>query len=51
MMEPNTLPDWLARRAALHPGRPALIAEGRAYSFGELSAWADEVARRLGELG
>ncbi len=45
------LPDWLARRAALHPERPALIVAGRTYSFGELSAWADAVARQLAALG
>ncbi len=45
------LPDWLARRAALHPERPALIAGARAWSFAALSAWADQVAHALAGLG
>ena len=45
------LPDWLARRATLHPERPALITPGRTYSFGELNAWADAVAHQLRALG
>ena len=45
------LPDWLARRATLHPERPALITPDRTYSFGELNAWADAVAHHLNTLG
>jgi O-succinylbenzoic acid--CoA ligase len=45
------LPDWLARRAALHPERPALLADGRGVSFAELSAWADGLAALLAAAG
>jgi O-succinylbenzoic acid--CoA ligase len=45
------LPDWLARRAALHPGRPALLVADAAWSFAELDAWASAVAARLAALG
>ena len=45
------LPDWLARRAALHPDRPALIADGGAISFAALSAWADGLAAQLAAAG
>ncbi|HMQ33687.1 MAG TPA: AMP-binding protein, partial [Chloroflexaceae bacterium] len=48
---PQTIPDWLARRAALHPQRPALIAEGGRWSFAELHAWAAAAAARLAGLG
>lgn len=45
------LPDWLARRAAVGPGQPALIASGLTWSFSELDARADAQARRLAGLG
>jgi O-succinylbenzoic acid--CoA ligase len=45
------LPDWLARRAALHPERPALLADGRATTFAALSAWADSLAALLAAAG
>lgn len=45
------LPDWLARRAALHPERPALIAPGGLWSFAELHAWASRIAAGLGASG
>jgi o-succinylbenzoate---CoA ligase len=41
------LPDWLARRAALHPERPAVIAGGVAHSFAALDAWASAIAADL----
>ena len=45
------LPDWLARRAALHPARPALIAAGAAWGFAALAAWASAASARLLALG
>ncbi|PDV98176.1 o-succinylbenzoate--CoA ligase [Candidatus Chloroploca asiatica] len=45
------LPDWLARRAALHPERPALICAGQTWSFASLHRDADLVALCLRELG
>ncbi|WP_129671416.1 o-succinylbenzoate--CoA ligase [Candidatus Chloroploca sp. Khr17] len=45
------LPDWLARRAALHPERPALICAGQTWSFAALHRDADLVALHLRELG
>ncbi|RRR65563.1 MAG: o-succinylbenzoate--CoA ligase [Candidatus Viridilinea halotolerans] len=45
------LPDWLARRAALHPQRPALLTAHGTWSFSALDAWAWVVAQRLMALG
>ena len=45
------IPDWLARRAALHPERPALIAPGERWSFAELHAWASRIAAGLSVSG
>jgi len=45
------LPDWLQRRATLHPGRPALLAGGHSFSFSALDAAASALAERLRELG
>jgi O-succinylbenzoic acid--CoA ligase len=45
------LPDWLAHRAASTPGRLALVADGRAWSFAELDAAATRMARRLAARG
>jgi len=45
------LPDWLARRAALHPARPAIIAGDETYSFAALHAWADQLTAQLAALG
>jgi O-succinylbenzoic acid--CoA ligase len=47
----ETLPDWLARRAAINPHHPALIAGGLTWSFGELDARAMVAARRLAGAG
>lgn len=44
------IPDWLARRAALHPHRPALIYAGTTYTFVELDRWAGAVASHLRQL-
>ncbi len=45
------IPDWLSRRAAAHPPRPALIAPGLTWSFAELNQRADGLAARLAILG
>ncbi|MFI7421290.1 AMP-binding protein [Nonomuraea sp. NPDC049684] len=37
-----------ARTAGLHPGRPALVHDGRTVTYAELAAWVRAVARRLG---
>ena len=41
------IPDWLSRRAAIHPDRMALFAPDVAWSFAELSQHADDLAARL----
>ncbi len=45
------LPDWLARRAALHPHRPALITPVGTWTFNGLNLWAEHIATRLSALG
>ena len=45
------LPDWLAHRAAAAPGRLALVAGGRGWSYAELDAEATRAARRLAARG
>lgn len=42
---------WLTRHAALHPGRAAITAPGRSYSYGELSSLANRVAHGLRARG
>ncbi|HMQ30444.1 MAG TPA: long-chain fatty acid--CoA ligase [Chloroflexaceae bacterium] len=42
---------WLARHAALHPGRVAITAPGRSYSYGELNALANRAAHALRARG
>lgn len=44
------IPDWLARQAALHPQRPALISAETRYTFAELDWWTGAVAARLSQL-
>jgi O-succinylbenzoic acid--CoA ligase len=39
----KALDDWLSLRARTHPGHPAVIAEGRTVSYGELDALAGAV--------
>jgi o-succinylbenzoate---CoA ligase len=46
-----TLPDWLAHRAQSTPQRIALMASGRAWTFGELDTEVTRTARRLAALG
>ncbi|MCX2728312.1 o-succinylbenzoate--CoA ligase [Thermomicrobium sp. 4228-Ro] len=45
------LPEWLAWRAAVTPERIALVWHDRQWTFAELAAEADGVARRLAGLG
>ena len=45
------IPDWLHRRAAAHPDRPALLAPGATWSFAEISRRAAALAARLAALG
>lgn len=47
----TTIPDWLARRVALHPHRPALITPDGTWTFAGLDAWATHAAARLADLG
>ncbi|MEU8322013.1 AMP-binding protein [Nonomuraea sp. NPDC048881] len=37
-----------ARTAGLHPGRPALVHDGRTVTYAELAVWVRAIARRLG---
>lgn len=46
-----TLPDWLARRAALHPLRPALITPRETWTFADLHTWSAQIAARLLDMG
>lgn len=46
-----SMPDWLARRAALSPDRLALVAGGERFTFAELHARAGLMAQRLAALG
>lgn len=48
---PDTLPDWLSRRALTHRGQPALLASPVSWSFGELDARVNVAAARLAALG
>ncbi len=50
MSLPTTLPDWLARRAASHPERPALITGAQRVSFAQLDVLADAAAAHLRAL-
>ena len=43
----SILPNWLSHRAAVLPDRPALVADGRSWSFAELDALATGMARGL----
>ncbi|NNJ11714.1 long-chain fatty acid--CoA ligase [Chloroflexales bacterium ZM16-3] len=42
---------WLTRHAQLHPGRAAISAPGRTYSYGELNALANRSAHALRAVG
>ena len=45
------LPELFARQVARRPEAPALVAGGREWSYGQLAAEADRLARRLTALG
>jgi non-ribosomal peptide synthetase component E (peptide arylation enzyme) len=47
----ETFYQILARRAAVHPAREALVDRRHRVSYGELKARVDRVAAKLGELG
>ena len=47
----HPLPDWLASRARSTPERVALMAGGESWTFAELDARVDAMARRLAALG
>src|SRR5690349_5664879 len=43
----QTLPNWLAQRAAVLPDHPALIVPGERWAFAELDRQASDMARAL----
>jgi o-succinylbenzoate---CoA ligase len=49
--QPQTLPNWLAQRAAVLPAQPALIAPGARWTFAALDRQASGMARALLALG
>ncbi|MGM1061560.1 amino acid adenylation domain-containing protein [Saccharothrix sp. Mg75] len=51
MVGPVTLDGLLAASAARHPGRPALVADGRTWTYAELDAAVDDLAERIGRAG
>ncbi|MFF3643682.1 amino acid adenylation domain-containing protein [Streptomyces sp. NPDC002564] len=50
-VDPVTLPDLFAARAATDPGAPALTCDGTTLTYGELDTRANRLARLLIELG
>lgn len=50
-MAEQTIPNWLAKRAALTPDRIAVMSKTEKWSFAELDKRAHSTARRLGTLG
>ncbi len=50
-MPGELVPDWLARRAVTHRGRPALTFGGTTWTFGHLDALAGNAAGALAALG
>jgi amino acid adenylation domain-containing protein len=51
MPDPALVHERFARRAALHPERPALAWDGGAWTWGELARRVEGMARRLRSLG
>src|SRR5437868_7507838 len=45
--DPQSLPNWLAHRAAVLPEQPALLASGERWTFAALDRWASHMARAL----
>jgi O-succinylbenzoic acid--CoA ligase len=50
-MTPTTMSDWLARRAAISPNQPALIAQNVRWTFAELDERANAIAVALANRG
>ncbi len=50
-MEESRMPNWLARQAALSPGKLALIAGDVRWTFAELETRARRLAQELAHLG
>src|SRR5215207_9064611 len=44
MNDAQSLPNWLAHRAAVLPNQPALLADGARWTFAELDRWASAMA-------
>jgi len=49
--EPVPLTDWISYRAANTPSRPALVADGRTWTYAELDADVTSTAQMLGGWG
>ncbi len=47
MNDAQSLPNWLAHRAAVLPDQPALLADGARWTFAALDRWASAMARSL----
>ncbi|MDQ2999488.1 MAG: o-succinylbenzoate--CoA ligase, partial [Chloroflexota bacterium] len=47
MNNAQSLPNWLAHRAAVLPDQPALLADGARWTFAALDRWASAIARGL----
>jgi O-succinylbenzoic acid--CoA ligase len=47
MNDAQSLPNWLAHRAAVLPDQPALLADGKRWTFAAFDRWASTVARAL----
>ena len=47
MNDVQSLPNWLAHRAAVLPNQPALLADGACWTFAALDRWASTMARGL----
>jgi O-succinylbenzoic acid--CoA ligase len=47
MNDAQSLPNWLAHRAAVLPAQPALLADGARWTFAALDHWASNMARFL----
>ena len=47
MNDAQSLPNWLAHRAAVLPEQPALFADGASWTFAALDRWASAMAQAL----
>ncbi|HEU4880044.1 MAG TPA: AMP-binding protein, partial [Gemmatimonadaceae bacterium] len=50
-MSATAFPDWVASRKASNPGRVALVAENRTWTFAQLDDEVTKMARQLAGLG